>query len=400
MWGLEVEDYKKRILILGAGRQQLPLISAAMDMQLEVHVCSIQGNYPGIELAPFFHEVDISDPHAVLEVAKSIGIHGIISTGTDVCLESIGGTVDTLNLSGTCLESSKSCLNKSLMKVRFSDSDVPTAKYSLVEGVESAHEFFMSCSSACVIKPVDSSGSRGVNRIETVSEIDAAMIDARKYSPSGEILIEEWLEGEEFGAQAIIIDGKLEMLMLHSDITTPPPRRVPIGHGCPHPAELELRPIVWGIVEHAISALGINNTISNIDFILTAEGPKIIEMTCRMGGTRLPEVCGTYWGFNLYQAALQIALGMKPELQSSPIGVPNAIQNLIFNKPGRVHTLGETAEGFVWELYSQHGEVVTLNAARQAELGFVQYIDSDIESLLEKVSNAAKTFCATTIIEE
>ena len=287
MWGLEVEDYKKRILILGAGRQQLPLISAAMDMQLEVHVCSIQGNYPGIELAPFFHEVDISDPHAVLEVAKSIGIHGIISTGTDVCLESIGGTVDTLNLSGTCLESSKSCLNKSLMKVRFSDSDVPTAKYSLVEGVESAHEFFMSCSSACVIKPVDSSGSRGVNRIETVSEIDAAMIDARKYSPSGEILIEEWLEGEEFGAQAIIIDGKLEMLMLHSDITTPPPRRVPIGHGCPHPTELELRPIVWGIVEHAISSLGINNTISNIDFILTTEGPKIIEMTCRMGGCLL-----------------------------------------------------------------------------------------------------------------
>ena len=390
---------KKKILILGAGRQQVPLITAAIGMQLEVHVCSIQGNYPGIEIAPNFYEVDISDSIAVFELAKEIGIHGIITTGTDVCLESIGVVVDGLNLPGTCLESSKSCLNKTLMKERFSRFNVPTASYALIESVESGTEFFNSHSSACVIKPADSSGSRGVNRIESSSEILAALVDAQKYSASGEIIIEEWLEGEEFGAQAIIIDGKLKKLMLHSDITTPPPRRIPIGHGCPHPAESDLMPMVWGVVEHAVSALGIDNTISNIDFILAKDGPKIIEMTSRMGGTHLPEVCGTFWGIDMYDTALQIALGRNPELPSSPLGVPNAIQNLIFVQPGKVVRLGTMNEEFVWNLYFGDGDDVTLNAAKQAELGYVQDVTSDVESLLENVTKAAEAFCNTTDYE-
>ena len=390
---------KKKILILGAGRQQVPLITAAIGMQLEVHVCSIKGNYPGIEIAPNFYEVDISDSIAVFELAKEIGIHGIITTGTDVCLESIGVVVDGLNLPGTCLESSKSCLNKTLMKERFSRFNVPTASYALIESVESGTEFFNSHSSACVIKPADSSGSRGVNRIESSSEILAALVDAQKYSASGEIIIEEWLEGEEFGAQAIIIDGKLKKLMLHSDITTPPPRRIPIGHGCPHPAESDLMPMVWSVVEHAVSALGINNTISNIDFILAKDGPKIIEMTSRMGGTHLPEVCGTFWGIDMYDTALQIALGVNPELPSSPLGVPNAIQNLIFVQPGKVVRLGTMNEEFVWNLYFGDGDDVTLNAAKQAELGYVQDVTSDVESLLENVTKAAEAFCNTTDYE-
>ncbi len=390
---------RNKILILGAGRQQVPLIIAAIEMQLEVHVCSILGDYPGIEIAPNFHKVDISDSNAVLELAKRIEIDGIITTGTDVCLESIGLVIDCLHLAGTGLESSKSCLNKTLMKARFSQFNVPTANYALIESVESGTGFFNLHSSACVIKPADSSGSRGVNRIEMASEIHPAFIDAQKYSVSGEIIMEEWLEGEEFGAQAIIVDGKVEKLMLHSDITTPPPRRIPIGHGCPHPAESELMPKVWSIVEHAVSALGINNTISNIDFILTEDGPKIIEMTSRMGGTHLPEVCGTYWGIDMYDTALQIALGIQPVLPQSPLGVQNAIQNLIFDQPGKVAKLGDTDQEFVWNLYFGVGDYVALNAAKQAELGYVQDITSDVDDLLQNVTNAAKAFCTTTEYE-
>ena len=158
-------------------------------------------------------------------------------------------------------------------------------------------------------------------------------------------------------------------------------------------------PMVWSVVEHAVSALGINNTISNIDFILAKDGPKIIEMTSRMGGTHLPEVCGTFWGIDMYDTALQIALGVNPELPSSPLGVPNAIQNLIFVQPGKVVRLGTMNEEFVWNLYFGDGDDVTLNAAKQAELGYVQDVTSDVESLLENVTKAAEAFCNTTDYE-
>ena len=106
----------KKILILGAGTHQVPLIEQAKRMELEVHVCSRFGDYPGISLAPYFHEVDISDKIKIVELAKELQIDGILTTATDVCLEAIGAVVDEIGLIGTGLENSKACLDKSLMK--------------------------------------------------------------------------------------------------------------------------------------------------------------------------------------------------------------------------------------------------------------------------------------------
>ena len=118
-----------------------------------------------------------------------------------------------------------------------------------------------------------------------------------------------------------------------------------------------------------------------------------------MGGTHLPEVCGTFWGIDMYETALQIALGMQPVLPESPLGVPNAIQNLIFDQPGKVAKLGDTDQEFVWNLYFGVGDYVVLNAAKQAELGYVQDTTSDVGSLLQRVTNAAEAFCKTTEYE-
>ena len=42
---------KKKLMILGAGIYQVPLIKKAKEMGLETLVVSIKGNYPGIALA-------------------------------------------------------------------------------------------------------------------------------------------------------------------------------------------------------------------------------------------------------------------------------------------------------------------------------------------------------------
>ena len=60
----------KKLMILGAGRHQVPLIRAAVDLGVEAHVCSIQGDYPGIGLGSYFHDVDVSDMDAVLQLAQ------------------------------------------------------------------------------------------------------------------------------------------------------------------------------------------------------------------------------------------------------------------------------------------------------------------------------------------
>ena len=395
-----MKSEKKRLLILGAGIHQTPLIKIANKMNLEVHVCSIMGNYPGIPLAQFFHEVDITDSTTVLTLAKKLEIDGILTTATDVCLETIGQVVDELDLTGTGLENSKACLNKSIMKQRFLLNNVPTASHIEVSKIEDAIGFFEAKNSACVLKPTDSSGSRGVTKVEHINDIEKAYSKALKFSKSKTIIIEEWLEGEEFGAQVVVIDNKPSLLIIHSDITTPPPNRIPIGHGCPHPREEKIRMIISEIIDNAIIALGINNTICNVDFILTQDGPKIIEMTCRMGGTHLPEVCSKYWGIDLYKIAVEISLGQRPTLPSTPSGISNAIHNIILNKEGRINKLGEMSKEFDWYFYPNNDEIITLNSNHQAEIGYVHLTGIDPSKILTKVSNAVRLFLNTIEIKE
>tara|TARA_B100001996_G_scaffold103079_1_gene77408 strand:+ start:3420 stop:4613 length:1194 start_codon:yes stop_codon:yes gene_type:complete len=390
----------KKLLILGAGMHQIPLIEQAKMMELEVHVCSKLGNYPGIPLAPYFHEVDISDKIKILELAKNLQIDGILTTATDVCLESMGIVVEELNLHGTGLEDSKACFDKGIMKKRFFDNKVPTANYIEINKLQDAIGFFNNTKFACVLKPTDSSGSRGVTKVENILNLEDAYNKALHFSKSSKVIIEEWLEGEELGAQAIVIEGKLAILILHSDITTPPPHRVPIGHGCPHPEETTLLPLASEITQKAIHALGIGNGICNVDFILSNQGLQIIEMTCRMGGTHLPEVCGEYWGINLYKLAIQLSLGENPILPQNPLGQINAAHSLIFQSEGTLIKLGKIDQELEWHFYFNEGENVKFNASNQAELGYVHVKGLEALTTLNSASKAANIFCNTTEIME
>ncbi len=387
-------------MILGAGRHQVPLIQTAIDLGVEAHVCSIAGDYPGIALATYFHEVDISNSQAILELARTIKPHGILTTATDVCLESIGLVVDEMNLPGSGFATTSSCLSKVRMKRKLVASGVPTAQYRVISDANDGIEFFNNHRGDCVIKPSDSSGSRGVNKIHDVEDVKPAFESALTFSRRGEVLIEEWLEGEEFGAQAIVEHGECKLLVLHSDITTPPPRRIPVGHGCPHPNEEELIGTVRNIVIDAIASLGINNTISNIDFILTEDGPKIIELTCRMGGTRLPEVCGTYWGVDFYALSIHLALGEKINLPPIPTGKANAAHNLIVSRQGTFLSMDQINDEFSHEIYFDSGERLALNSAQQIEMGYIQLIREDPSSILEDLTDEANRLTSSVRLGE
>ena len=67
---------KKKLMILGAGIYQVPLIKKAKEMGLETLVVSIKGNYPGIALADSFYEIDTRDYEKILETSKREKISG------------------------------------------------------------------------------------------------------------------------------------------------------------------------------------------------------------------------------------------------------------------------------------------------------------------------------------
>ena len=157
---------KRRIMILGAGIYQMPLIQRASELGLETVVLSIPGNYPGFKIADHALYINTTDKEAVFKAAKDYNVSGIITTGTDVCLPSIGYVVDKLNLHGPTMKTCEIAQNKIAMKQCFSRFGVSTAHFGVFSSFEDGLDFAKKNSFPVMVKAPDLSGSRGITKAE------------------------------------------------------------------------------------------------------------------------------------------------------------------------------------------------------------------------------------------
>ncbi len=66
-------------------------------------------------------------------------------------------------------------------------------------------------------KSPDSSGSRGVVRVDAEKDISSAFEEAKRYTRGSQILIEEFISGLEIGAQSFSVNGRCELVFIHDD---------------------------------------------------------------------------------------------------------------------------------------------------------------------------------------
>ena len=99
----------KKIMILGAGIYQVPLILKAKEMGLYTLVVSYPGPYPGFALADECLYLDTRDEAGILKAAREKEIQGICTTGTDVAIRTLGHTAELLPSSRTLSGSRRTC---------------------------------------------------------------------------------------------------------------------------------------------------------------------------------------------------------------------------------------------------------------------------------------------------
>jgi len=314
---------KKSILILGAGVYQVPAIQKARKMGLKTIVLSYNiKNYPGYKYADIPLEVDTTDIKRVLKVAREYKVGGVFTTGTDVALKALGAVNEKLGLCGPSAKACELSTNKSVMKEKFIQGDVPTARYFEARNFGECTEAADKIGFPVMIKAVNSSGSRGISKVENMEGLKDAWKYSKENSKNGDpVIIEEYLEGVEFGAQAFVFGGDVKLVCPHNDTVTPPPYSTPIGHSYPF-EKLELLGEIRKVVISGIKALGIDNSAANIDLILTNDGPKILEIGARMGATCLPELTAIYTGIDVLKECIKISMGETPsftQIKNQPV---------------------------------------------------------------------------------
>ncbi len=310
----------QRLMILGAGVYQIPAIQKAREQGLGVVACSYDSRDPGMALADFAENVDIVDQEGVLRAARKHNIDGIMTVCSDVGIPSVGYVNDQMGLSGIGLETALRCSSKLLMKEAFVRYGVTTPRGARVQSMAEALSFFEELNGPIVCKATDTSGSRGVVRAETTDEIPDAFDEAFQYTKRDFILIEEAIDGEEFGSQALVLGGKTIYNFCHNDQVTSGSVVTPVGHSYPFRGGKDIERLALAEVNKAVKALGLTDAQLNCDFTLRDGQVYVFEIGARVGATSLPQLTHCHTGLDWTQMAIDLALG---RLRAEDLPEPN-----------------------------------------------------------------------------
>jgi len=305
----------KSIMIIGAGFGQLPAISKSKKMGLNVIAIDKNPNAIGMSIADFSYPIDILDIDNSIKVALKHKIDGVMTMQTDLPVPTVGAINDALGLTGIGFEVASRCSNKISTRMAFNNAGIPQPKFGIAKSCQELYELSNEIGFPCIIKSADSSGSRGVSKVCTVSDIVDAFNEALKYSRLNEVLIEEYVTGTEIGAQTFSVNGRCESVFIHNDIVNPAPYMVPIGHSFPFEMPESKIIDIKDTIAKAVNSLGITDGPANVDLILDANSnPKLIEIGARIGATCLPELVEYHSGIDWVEQAILNAINESVKL--------------------------------------------------------------------------------------
>jgi len=301
----------KRLLVLGTGRGQVGLIRGAKEMGCTVIAATNATGYPGEALADEVVLVDILDEEGIAAKARELNVDGIATSCMDLGLPAQGYANDALGLVGPSAHSAKACGDKYLMKQMLIEHGVSTARYALVHNQAELDVAMAGIGRPAIIKATALQGSRGIYICREAEQVVTAFEKVMAETRRDYCIVEEFIEGTEFGAQSFVQNGEILFVLPHGDNTLMAGTAVPVGHYLPlEGMDGETAELTDKCVRGAIRALGLDNCAVNVDLILRDGVPYIIELTGRVGANCLCEITGLHFGIDYYKMVALIALGM------------------------------------------------------------------------------------------
>lgn len=305
---------QKRIMFLGATAQQIPPITYALEQGHYVITCDYLPENPGHKLAHEWHDVSTTDKEAVLSLAQRLEVDGIVAYASDPAAPTQAYVAEKMGLPGNPYESVLTLARKDLFREFLSKYDFLVPKSKAFHNFEDAVLWFDEIGGPVIVKPVDSSGSKGVTKIESKNQLLSAFENALKYSREKKVTVEEFFyrDGYQVDGDGFVVDGKLVVAIggnQHNDHKCNP--YVPAGISFPSILSAEEKKLARTTMERCLRLLGINNGAINFEYQFDKNRNFfLIEIGPRNGGNLIPEVIKVATGVDLIKYTVDSALGL------------------------------------------------------------------------------------------
>jgi biotin carboxylase len=276
------------------------------------------------------------------------------------------------------------------MRAAFEAAGVPCPRGGEATTADEAAAAFAELGPPVVVKPVDGSAQRGVTEVRDERELAAAVERALAASKTGAVVLEQYVEGDEYTVNGFLLDGEyFPMSVTRRLLHPPPPLGVCIAHR--YPSGLGEREVELFRLAHAASrSVGLETGPSYVQVRLEEGVPWTIEVGARLGGGKDAELAKLMTGFDAVRANVLWALG---ELTREDLGADRAAAlapcgqvRFVVAPPGRIVRLdaapalaldGVHEAGFYW----REGMVLPPLTSGAERLGYLLLTAPDEQEL-------------------
>ncbi len=305
----------KKILLLGGAMQQIPIIRQAKEMGLYVITCDYAPENPGHKLADEYHNVSTTDLDGVLKLAERLNIDGIIAYASDPAAPTAAYVAEKLGLPGNPYKSVKLCTEKDLFRAFLKEHGFNCPQAQGYKTYEEAVKDIDRFKFPVMVKPVDSSGSKGVVKIYSKAELKDAVEEALSYSRGKRFIVEEFIvkKGYQVSGDGFSYNGKLVFTSYGNELYSGvggTREYVALGEFWPSLLTPEQKAKVDDELQRLITALGMKTCAYNIEVILDEnDTPYVLELGPRNGGSYIPQLIQYATEVDLVKYTILGALG-------------------------------------------------------------------------------------------
>lgn len=312
---------KKKILLLGGSAQQVVAIETAKRLGYFTVLCDYLTDNPGQYKADKFYLVSTTDKEAILKVAREEQVDGVLAYASDPAAPTAAYVAEKMRLPGSPYESVEILCNKDKFRAFLREHGfcTPEAKgytdvADALQDIENGYFKY-----PMIVKPVDSSGSKGVSRIDSLGQAKELLEYAMSYSRGHRIIVEEFVEkyGYQIAGDGLSVDGKLVFRYFandHFDSRCKNPF-VPVAASFPYNMPEDVQDKIHRTIQRLLTLLGMRTSTYNFDMRIDKDyNVYLMEVAPRDGGNYIPQAIRHATGVDLVECSVKAAMGEQIEI--------------------------------------------------------------------------------------
>ncbi len=303
----------KKAAILGGGFDQIKLVQDFNNRGFETILFDYYENPPAKSISSKHHQVSTYDKDAVLDICKIEEISVIATISTDQPLLTAAYVSEKMDLYHPLTYAQALQLtNKEYMKNVLVNNGIPTPRHVVIS---SADDFLgiETLSLPIVVKPVDSSGSRGVAFVYSHKELKDSCELAFEQSRAGKVIIEEMVEGIQVSVDALVVDGKVEVVLISDNSVFE--EKPGLFRKSTYPTAVGEKAIkqIESTVKASAGAFELKNCPLFVQFIVTqSDEVYVMELSARVAGGSKPYLVPLLTGVDIVNVYVSQLIGERP----------------------------------------------------------------------------------------